>query len=247
MRTARRVMRGPARWLLPLCGLALLAGGLVAASAGGWLPHPSPQTSAALTPADPDADMPVPKQHSFFSSNTSRATGIEVPLRVGLETHVQAELSDVLAFYRTELAKRGWEEKPDGTVIAADHAQLAFVSPKGPATLKLGRAKGETTVSLVQRNTEAAAKANFLPMPGQARLIFGYLVPDVASLAINDQTIKIAGGANHPQTLDLPPGTYSYELLVSGHLAHTGTITVASGETWALELGDDDKKPDQIY
>ena len=240
-------MRGPARWLLPLCGLALLAGGLVAASAVGWLPHPSPETSAALTPADPGADLPVPKQHNFSSSNTTHMTGIEIPLRVGLEARVQAQLSDVLAFYRRELAKRGWEERPEGTVVAADHVQLAFASPKGPATLKLGRAKDETTVSLMQRNTEAAAKANFLPMPGQARLIFGYLAPDVASLTINDQTIKIAGGENHPQTLDLPPGTYSYKLVVSGYPLRTDTITVASGEAWSLSLGDDDKKPDQIY
>ncbi|SEO22132.1 hypothetical protein SAMN05443254_12223 [Bradyrhizobium sp. OK095] len=239
-------MRGPTRWLLPLCGFALLAGSLVAASAVGWMPHPSPLTSAALTPANPDADMPVPKQNNFFSSNTTHTTGIEVPLRVGLEAHVQAQLSDVLAFYRTELAKRGWEEKPDGAVVAADHAQLAFAAPKGPATLKLGRAKDETTVSLVQRNTEAAAKANVLPMPGRARLIFGYLVPNVASLTINDQTIEIAGGENHPQMLDLPPGTYSYELVVSGYRLRTDTITVASGEAWSISF-DDDKKPDQIY
>lgn len=247
MTTVRRMMRGQARWLLPLCGLALLAGGLIAASAGGWLPHQSPHISAALTPADPNADLPVPKQHNFSSSNTTHATGIEIPLRVGLEAHVPAELSDVLAFYRRELAKRGWEEKPEGAVIAADHAQLAFASPKGPATLKLGRAKDETTIELVQRNTEAAAKANFLPIAGQARLIFGYLVPDVASLVINDQTIKIAGGVNHPQTLDLPPGKYSYQLVVSGYTLRTDTITVAAGETWSLQLGDDDRKPDQIY
>ena len=131
-------------------------------------------------------------------------------------------------------------------MVAADHVQLAFASPKGPATLKLGRAKDETIVSLVQRNTEAAAKANFLPIAGQARLIFGYLAPDVASLVINDQTIKIAGGENHPQTLDLPPGTYSYALLVSGYRVRTDTITVAAGEAWSLTL-DGDKKPDQIY
>lgn len=247
MTTIKPVMRGPARWLLPLCGLALLAGGLIAASAGGWLPYPSPHISAALAPADPDADMPVPEQHNFSRSSTTHVTGIEIPLQVGLEAHVQAQLSDVLAFYRRELAKRSWEEKPDGTVVAADHAQLAFASPKGPATLKLGRAKDETIVSLVQRNTEAAAKANFLPMAGQARLIFGYLAPDVASLVINDQTIRIAGGENHPQTLDLPPGTYSYALLVSGYRVRTDTITVAAGEAWSLSLGDDDKKPDQIY
>ncbi|MGY3428086.1 heme A synthase [Bradyrhizobium sp. F1.13.4] len=61
MATVRRMMRGPARRLLPLCGVVLLAGGLAAASAGGWIPHPWPQTSAALTPADPGADMPVPE------------------------------------------------------------------------------------------------------------------------------------------------------------------------------------------
>ncbi|WLB54426.1 hypothetical protein [Bradyrhizobium japonicum] len=245
MTTVRRGTKVPARWRLFVCGLALLEGGLVAASAGGWM-HRSPQTSAALTPADPDADMPVPKQHSSSSSSSTHVTGIEIPLRVGLEAYVQAQLSDVLAFYRRELAKRGWEERPDGAEIAADHVQLAFASPKGPATLKLGRAKGETIVSLVQRNTEAAAKANFLPMPGQARLIFGYLVPDVASLMINDQTVKIAGGVNHPQTLDLPPGKYSYKLVVSGYPLRTDTITVATGEAWSLSF-DDDKKPDQIY
>ncbi|XUJ36629.1 hypothetical protein ACQ5SK_18880 [Bradyrhizobium japonicum] len=130
MTTVRRGTKVPARWRLFVCGLALLAGGLVAASAGGWM-HRSPQTSAALTPADPDADMPVPKQHSSSSSNTTHVTGIAIPLRVGLEAHVQAQLSDVLAFYRRELAKRGWEEGPDGAEIAADHVQLAFASPRG--------------------------------------------------------------------------------------------------------------------
>jgi hypothetical protein len=246
MTTVRRLMSGRARWLLPLCGLAVLVGGLVAAGAGGWIPYRSWLSSAALAPADPGADMPVPKRHNFLSTTTTRVTGIEIPLRVGFEAHVQAELSDVLAFYRTELAKRGWEERPDGAVVAADHVKLAFASPKGPATLKLDRAKDETTVSLVQRNTEAAAKADFLPMPGQARLIFGYLAPDVASLVINNQTIKIAGGENHPQMLDLPPGTYTYKVVVSGYPVRTDTVTVASGEAWSLSL-DDDKKPDQIH
>jgi len=227
MTTARRVMQGPARWLLPLCGLVVLAGGLIAASAGGWLHRGSPQASATLTPADPGADMPVPKQHSSSSFSTTRVTGIEIPLRVGLEAHVQAPLGAVLAFYRTELPKRGWEEKPDGTVVAADHAQLAFVSPKGPATLKLGRAKGETIVDLVQRNTEAVAKANFLPMPGQARLIFGYLAPDVASLAINGQTIKNGDDLVNIITAKHPGSTVQVGYLRSG-VKNTVTCGIAN-------------------
>ncbi|MDN5002924.1 hypothetical protein ACFQZO_19005 [Bradyrhizobium sp. GCM10027634] len=188
--------------------------------------------------------MPVPTRASHSSFSTSRASGVETPFRVELKAQVPAELNDVLAFYRTELGKRGWQEKPEGTMVAADRALLVFASPKGPGTLTLDRAKGETTVDLVQRNTEVAAKANFLPTAGQARLIFGYLRPNVASLIINDQTIEIAGGENHPQTLDLPPGTYRYELRAFGLLLRADTVTLAAGEAWDLS---DDKKPSQIY
>jgi hypothetical protein len=226
MTTVRRGTNVPARWRLFVCGLALL-------------------TSCSQEPltADPDADMPAPR-HSSATLSSTHASGTETPFRLELKATVPAELSDVLAFYRAELGKRGWHEKPDAAMVAADRVRLAFASPKGPAVLTLDRTKGKTEVSLVQRNAEAAAKANILPMPGQARLIFGYLVPEVASLVINDQTIKIAGGENHPQVLDLPPGTYPFELLVSGHLVRTDTVTLASGEAWALH---DDKKPSQEY
>jgi hypothetical protein len=191
--------------------------------------------------------MPVPTRASHSSHSTSHASGIETPFRIELKAQVPAELSDVLAFYRTELRKRGWQEKPEGAMVAADHALLVFASPKGPGTLTLDRTKDQTNVDLVQRNTEVAAKANFLPISGQARLIFGYLVPDVATLAINNEIIAIAGGANHPQMLDLPPGKYPYTLLVSGRRVRSDTITVAAGETWGLRFDDDNKKPDQIY
>jgi hypothetical protein len=231
MTTDRRGTKVPARWQLLVCGLALLAG----------------CSQAPLTAADQHADMPVPTRASHSTFSTSHASGIETPFRVELKAQVPAELSDVLAFYRTELGKRGWQEKPDRAKVAADRVLLVFASPKGPGTLTLDRAKGETNVDLVQRNTEVAAKANFLPLPGRARLIFGYLRPDVATLGINDEIIKIAGGVNHPQTLDLPPGTYPYTLLVSGLRVRSDSITVAAGETWGLRFDDDDRKPDQIY
>lgn len=230
MTTVRRGTKVPARWWLLMCGLPLLAA----------------CSQEPLTAAASHADMPVPTRASHASFSTAHASGIEIPFRLELKAHVPAELSDVLAFYRAELGKRGWQEKPDGAMVAADHALLVFASPKGPGMLTLDRAKGETTVDLVQRNTEVVAKANFLPIAGHARLIFGYLVPDVASLTINDQTIEIAGGVNHPQVLDLPPGTYSYALRVSGHMVHTDTITLAAGEAWSLRLSDDSKS-DQIY
>jgi hypothetical protein len=228
MTVVKRGANGPARWRLLVCGLMLLAG----------------CSQQPLTAADPHADMPVPTRASHSTFSTSHKTGIETPFRVELKAQVPAELSDVLAFYSAELRKRGWQEKPEGAMVSADHALFVFTSPKGPGTLTLDHAKGETTIDLVQRNTELAAKADFLPAAGQARLIFGYLRPDVASLVINDQTIKIEGGENHPQTLDLPPGTYPYELRAWGLLLRADTVTLAEGEAWGLS---DDKKPSQIY
>lgn len=245
MSTIRRGMQVPRRWRLLVCGLFLVASYPLPAKAGSWGPYLS-QLWAGPLKLDPNADLPVPTRISSRKFTSNYADGVKAPLRRTLQASIPAEFGDVLAFYRTELAKRGWQEM-EGATIAAERAELTFKSPEGPATLKLGRANDETTVNLTQRNAGAAASANVLPMPGQARLIFGYLVPDVASLMIDDRTIRIAGGANHPQMLDLPPGTYSYELLVSGHPVGTSTITVASGEAWSLRLGDDDKTPDQIY
>ena len=251
MTMVKRGANVPAQWRLLVCGLFLLASCPLPAYAEGWVPHLARLQLARLWPGplelDPNVDLPVPTRVSHRHFTSKYADGVKAPIRRTLSASISAEFSDVLAFYRTELPKLGWQELTDGAVVAAEHAELSFTSAAGPATLKLGRAKDETTVELVQRNMEAAAKANFLPKAGQARLIFGYLVPDVASLAINDQIVKIEGGLNHPQMLDLPPGTYSYQLLVSGHPVRTDTITVAADEAWALRLSNDESKSDQVY
>ena len=53
----------------------------------------------------------MPKQHSSTSLGTAKLPGIEAPFRRELEASVPAGLSDVLAFYRSELTKLGWQEK----------------------------------------------------------------------------------------------------------------------------------------
>ncbi|WP_027527808.1 hypothetical protein [Bradyrhizobium sp. Ec3.3] len=192
--------------------------------------------------ADPESALPVPKQRTSTSLGTAKLPGVEAPFRRELEASVPAELSDVLAFYRGELTKLGWQEKPDGAVVAADRVQLAFASPQGPAVLKLGRANGETSVNLVQKNPDAATKADIMPKPGQAKLLLGNMGNQEAQLTINKQTVKIAAGAGGPQSpkgpmLDLPPGKYQYSLKVAGHPARTDSITIAAGDAWGLMVG----------
>ncbi len=189
--------------------------------------------------AEPDSALPVPKQHTMSSIGTGKVPGSNAPIRRELEASIPAELNNVLGFYRTELGKLGWKEATEGAFVKPDQVQLAFVSPDGPAMLKLGRSKDETSVNLAQKYPDVAAKADFVPKPGQAKLVFGNLGGGEATVSINKQTIKIASGVGGPQSpkppmLDLPPGKYPYTLKVAGGPARNGQIEIAADDTWGL-------------
>ncbi|MGX1318056.1 hypothetical protein AB7M17_001509 [Bradyrhizobium sp. USDA 377] len=237
MRTVRTGAHAPARWRAFACGLVFLAICMLAASTSAWAPHLSTLLSAELTP-DPEAKLPAPTRYSYRGIHTTVVSGIDAPLRTRLEATVPAELGDVLAFYRTELGKLGWHEKPDGAVIAADHVQLTFASPLGPARLALHRKDNSTAVELVQKNSDTATRANVMPEPGQAKVVFANIAETDAVLTIDARTITRARGAN-AVALDLPPGKYPYEVNVPGHAAHTNTLVIAAGDTWELTVGRD--------
>jgi hypothetical protein len=220
-----------------VCGLAFLASCVLAAGVSVWMPHLAPLFSSALTP-DPNSTLPAPTRYSYRGTHTTIVRGLEAPLRITLEATIPAELSDVLAFYRSELGKRGWQETSDGGVVAADHARVAFVSPLGPGMLELGRRDSSTIVNLVQRNQDVAIKANVMPEPGQAKLVFANIGETEAALTIGERTVKRAAGA-YAASLDLKPGTYTYELSVPGHPATTNTLYFAAGDTWELTVGRD--------
>ncbi|EJN12917.1 hypothetical protein PMI42_03732 [Bradyrhizobium sp. YR681] len=237
MRTVRPEARASARWRAFACGLVFLASCMLAASASAWVPHLSVLFSSELTP-DPDTRLPAPTRYSYRGIHTTVVAGVQTPLRTKLEATVPAELGNVLAFYRTELGKLGWQEQHDGAVISADHVQLAFVSPVGPGMLALDRKDSGTTVNLVQKNASVATNANVMPEPGQAMLVFSNIAETEATLTINDRTLKRAAGTR-AVSLDLRPGQYSYEVNVPGHPATANTLNFAAGDTWELTVGRD--------
>ncbi|KYH03701.1 hypothetical protein [Bradyrhizobium sp. DOA1] len=244
MTAVRHGVQAPARWQLVACGFVLLAMCMLAASAGASLPQLFPTT---LT-LDSDARLPAPTRYTYRGIHTTLMQGVDAPLRVRLEATVPAGLNDVLAFYRTELGKLGWQEQLDGAVISTAHVQLAFVSPLGPAALKLDRKESGTAVHLVQKNADTATRANVLPEPGQAKLVFSNIGNKEAVLTINERTIPRPAGAN-AVALDLVPGKYPYQLGVPGHPAITNILTVAAGDTWELTIGRDNDAwaPLQLY
>jgi hypothetical protein len=214
----------------------------------------TPATKAAPQDleAEPDSALPVPKQHSMSSIGVGKLPGTETAIRRELNASIPADLNSVLAFYRAELGKRGWKEAAERAVVKSDQAQLAFVSPDGPATLKLGRSNDETSVNLAQKIPAAAAKGDVMPKPGQARLMFVNIGDSEAALTINKQTIKIAAGAGGPHakgpTLDLPPGKYQYSVKVAGRPAGNSEIEIAADDTWGLMVAPGgDVMPLQVY
>lgn len=237
MRTVRTGARARAHWQAFVCGLLLLASCMLAASAGAFVPHLSVLFSSELTP-DPDTKLPAPTRYSYRGIHTTVVLGVETPLRTKLEATVPAELGNVLAFYRTELGKLGWQEQHDGAVVSADHVKLAFVSPLGPGMLALDRKDSGTTVNLVQKNAAVATNANVMPEPGQAMLVFSNISETEATLTINDRTLKRAAGTR-AVSLDLQPGKYSYEVSVPGHPATTHILNFAAGDTWEITVGRD--------
>jgi len=214
---------------------------------------PAGKAVAETLEADPDSALPVPKQRTMTSIGTAKMPGSDAPFRRELEASVPAELNTVLAFYRTELGKRGWQETAEGAVVKPDQAQLAFTSPDGPATLKLGRKNAETSINLAQKYPAAAAKADVVPKPGQSKLLFGNIGKSDATVSINKQTIKIAAGAGGPQSpkppmIDLPPGKYQYALRIAGGPARNNQIEIGAGDTWGVMIGPGgDVLPLQMY
>ena len=191
--------------------------------------------------ADPESALPVPKQRTMTSMGTGKMPGSDAPFRRELEASIPAELNAVLGFYRSELGKRGWKEQAEGALVKPDQVRLAFTSTDGPATLKLGRRNGETSVTLAQKYPAAAIKADVLPKTGQAKLVFGNMGGSEAAVTINKQTIKVVGGAGGPQSpsrpmLELPPGKYQYSLKLAGRPAKTDTVEVTADDAWGMMI-----------
>jgi hypothetical protein len=233
-------------------GSGLIMAGASPAAVDDAKPGAAAGAAAQALEPEPDSALPVPKQHSMSSIGSSKPRGGETPFRHELQASVPAELGAVLAFYRSELGKLGWKETTERTVVKPDHAELAFSTPDGPATLKLGRSNDETTVELAQKIPAAAAKADVMPKPGQAKLLFSSFSDSEIMVTINRQTVKIPAGAGGPQSkgpmLELPPGKYRYSLKVAAGPVQSHDIELHADDAWGLMVSSDgDVLPLQVY
>jgi hypothetical protein len=194
--------------------------------------------------AEESGGLPLPKRHSM-------SEGTKSTFRRELKASVALSLNDVLGFYRRELGKLNWKEEAAGAIVAADHVNLAYTSPDGPAILTLGRKDGETTVNVAVRDPGAATKAGVMPKAGQAKVLVSNLTESDAVLTINKRTFKTAAGAGTKAPdgpmLDLAPGKYKVSSRLAGKPAHEDEIEVFADQTWGLLIGPGGVLPLQVY
>ena len=194
--------------------------------------------------AEESGGLPVPKRHTM-------SDGIKTPFRRELKASVPLDLVAVLGFYRRELGKRNWKEESKGAVVVAENAVIAFSSGDGLALLTLGRKDGETTVNLVTKNPDAAAKAGVIPKQGQAKVLISNPNDVEAVITINKQTIKAVAGAGvkgpDGPILELAPGKYKFSVKLAGKPASDDELQVGADETWGLLIGPGGALPMHVY
>ena len=222
----------------------MLFGGNARVSADGTgLQVPAdPNRETEQLEADEVSGFPVPKQRTMSAPGAWNMKGSTASFRRDYNAQVPSDIGSVLAFYRRELAKRDWKERPEGAVIKPDTVALAFAAPDGPASLTLGRKDKETTVSLVVKNPAEAAKAGLLPPAGRAKVVLGNIGDDEASLTINQKVFKLAPGTGGSKTpdgpmIDLKPGKHKYVLKRAGKPNQNGEIVVGADDAWGLMVG----------
>ena len=118
------------------------------------------QPNSDAAPAAPAADvaplvaidrhgipMPDGMSNSFSTSNDNKRLNFIAPNSV----------ADIVAFYRTELAKKGWKET--SAKVSDKQAELSFTAPEGPARLTVKRNDDASEAELAL-GPDAAAKAD---------------------------------------------------------------------------------------
>jgi hypothetical protein len=198
--------------------------------------------------------LPVSKSYTIHTESQVLSKG-DQRIRQELKVSVPQPQADVLAFYRRELGKRGWQEIDQqasaGNNVATDSAVLHFTTPEGLAVLTLSRANDVSHIDLVVRYPEAAAKAGFMPKPGFARIMLGNDTVTAQTITFNNQPIEITGidervGKGEPSQ-DVPPGTYRYSVQLPGKPVQTDQIELHADETWELKIVSTGVESSEIY
>jgi hypothetical protein len=175
------------------------------------------------------ADAPVP-----FPDGVENATSEGTKFRKTHKTLVRKPLAEVTAFYRQELAAKGWKlpEATAGAVMRMQNDQTEVAVTLRPRGNK-------TEVEVFSRNIALAKQEGIAPEPGTGRLVLGNAskVAVVFSVVNANYSLKPEQGAkDYTQAVkqSLAPGTYTVTLKAPGQSPRSEKIELTEGSTWGI-------------
>ena len=211
----------------------------------GELPPDAPLELAAKDLLVEDkAGLPLPKPYS--SSGTMKSK-----FQYASMASVAASVETIVAFYRSELGKRGWKEDEAAAKVTPESGTLKFSAGEGPAILKLGRQSGETTIELIVRQKAAAEASGLMPKSGNTKVMFGSILDETSEISVNGKSYKVKGGegaerSDGPQ-VELKPGKYKFTVKSKGKPAQSEEAEFGADEIWGVLIGPGGVLPLQMY
>ena len=147
---------------------------------------------------------------------------------------VPNSVAEIVAFYRTELAKKGWKE--DSAKMNAKAAELSFTAPVGPAKLTVKRSGDTSDAELTLTEKSKAAASPLAPKHGMVKLIFGNMSDKPADVSIAGKHVKLAAGqgAKGPDgpMLEVKPGKFTAQNTVGD----PESFTAGPDEIWMVAV-----------
>lgn len=162
------------------------------------------------------------------------------PYLESLQASIDAELADVVAFYRDELTQRGWTEDADRSREEESSAEMHFVSDEGPLDVEFKRRRGETMIDVSLRQEKLAQQHGIVPPEGKSMLILGNATEAAIQIVVDGKSHSLAAeqGARDPSQavkLTLAPGKHT----VSVPNSDPETFEVPAGACWGVIITPD--------
>lgn len=188
--------------------------------------------------ADPSYDLPVPDDCQGIGTEKTPYSSI-------ITAQHEASVADLLAFYRQELTKKGYQENAAQSKTAADSANLQFTSSSGPVVLQLKRSGDTSEIQLTSKDSAKAKRDGIIPAAGQGLLLIANGSPEPITITLGKHVQKVAAGKGRDNPKDaarIPvlPGKHRVKIEMGGETKNE-EITVEAGTTWGIfavpELG----------
>ena len=187
--------------------------------------------------------LPIPKPSSSKGHTRSQ-------WRVEAQASVKANVASVLAFYRTELAARGWRESGQPR-MDGERTVLEFASAEGPAVLTLEGKGQETAINLLLRKEKDARASGKMPKNGHATIMLGNMAEADSTVSLGGSFIKVSAGvgakAPNGPSFEVKPGTYKLTIRNSGKPEYSEMVTVGANDIWGVLIGPGEALPLQMY